>query len=156
MKKVLKSLVSLMLAIVVVLGVMTPIAPVASAATIVIPTHQGNSDMWLVDANTKKTASTIYLYGRADYICLKVKEDGNSRGADEFNFAMYSDSSYKKQVAFYSTGSSAGTKYINIPIAFDDLKSGTYYVKTYVEKWETDDPLHSYYRTKDEGRRRLR
>ena len=149
MKKVCKSILSLMLAIVVVLGVMAPIAPVASATTIVIPTHQGNSDMWLVDANTKETASTIYLYGRADYICLKVKEDGNSRGADEFNFAMYSDSSYKKQVAFYSTGSSAGTKYINIPIAFDDLKSGTYYVKTYVEKWEFDDPLNSHYRTKD-------
>ncbi len=147
MKKVFKALISLMLAIVVVLGVMTPVAPVAQAIT--IPTHQGNSDMWLVDANTKKTASTIYLYGRADYICLKMYQDKDCRGRDEFNFAMYSDSNYKKQVAFYSTGSAGGTKYLRIPMAFDDLKSGTYYVKTYVEKWETDDPLHSYYRTTD-------
>lgn len=137
-----------MLAAIAVVGVMSPIAPVAHALK--IQTHEGYSDMWLVDANSKKTASTFNLYGRADYICLKMYQDEDCRGWDEFCFAMYSDSNYKKRVAYYSTQSSVGTDYLTIPMAFDDLKSGTYYVKTYVNKWEIGDVLHSRYRTTDQ------
>ncbi len=145
MKNVCKSILSLMLAIVIVMGVMSPITPVAQALK--IPTHQGNSDMWLVDANTKKSVSTVYLYGRADYICLKMKQAENCW--DEFCFEMYSDSKYKKCVASYDLGCSTGTKYHRIPIAFDNLKSGTYYVKTFVRKYETGDPFYQFGRTTD-------
>ena len=31
------------------------------------------STMVMVDPNTKETASTFYLYGRADYICLNAQ-----------------------------------------------------------------------------------
>lgn len=137
-----------MLAAIVVVGVVSPIAPVAHA--IKIQTHEGYSDMWLVDANSKKTASTFNLYGRADYICLKMYQDEDCRGWDEFCFAMYSDSNYKKRVVYYSTKSSVGTDYLRIPMAFDDLKSGTYYVKTYVKKWEIGDIYHSRSRTTDQ------
>lgn len=130
MKKVCKSILSLMLTIVVVMGVMSPV--VTAADDFYFKEHLGDSDMWLVDANTKKTASTIYLYGRADYICLKLKKDSGYYAS--FYFKMYSDSKYKKEVASYSTGSESGTNYVTIPISFDDLKSGTYYVKTYVYK----------------------
>jgi len=131
MKKILKSLVSLMLAIVVVFGVMAPIAPVASALK--FSNFYTESDMWLVDSNTHKTSSTIYLYGRADYICLKLKQTDSYK--DIFRFKLYSDSKYKEEIMEYSTEySTVGTKYINIPINFDNLKSGTYYAKTYVYK----------------------
>ena len=96
MKKAFKTILSLMLAVIVVVGVVSPIAPVAQALK--IPIHEGHSDMWLVDANSKKTASTFNLYGRADYICLKMYQDEDCRGWDEFCFAMYSDSNYKKRV----------------------------------------------------------
>lgn len=119
-----------MLALVVAFGVMSPVVSVAT--DIIIKEHQGSSDMWLVDANTKNTASTIYLYGRADYLCLKLKKDSGYYA--NFCFKMYSDKKYKKEVASYSTGSEAGTNYITIPIAFDGLKSGTYYAKTHVYK----------------------
>lgn len=137
MKKTLKMLVSLMLAVVVVAGIMMPVAPIASAAD--FEAVKGDSDMWLVDPNTKKTASTIYLYGRADYICLKLKKD--SRYQASFYFEMYSDKKYKKAVASYSTYAKAGTSYVTLPISFDDLKSGTYYAKTYVYK---ETGLHYY------------
>lgn len=130
MKKAFKTILSLMLALVVAFGVMSPVVSVAT--DIIIKEHQGSSDMWLVDANTKNTASTIYLYGRADYLCLKLKKDSGYYA--NFCFKMYSDKKYKKEVASYSTGSEDGINYITIPIAFDDLKSGTYYAKTYVYK----------------------
>ncbi len=149
MKKAFKTILSLMLAVIVVVGVVSPIAPVAQALK--IPIHEGHSDMWLVDANSKKTASTFNLYGRADYICLKMYQDEDCRGWDEFCFAMYSDSNYKKRVVYYSTKSSVGTDYLRIPMAFDDLKSGTYYVKTYVNKWEIGDAYHSRSRTTDQN-----
>ena len=148
MRKAFRSILSLMLAVIVVVGVMAPVA--YAETTLIIKTHEGYSDMWLVDANSKKTASTFNLYGRADYICLKMYQDGDNRGWDEFCFAMYSDSNYKKRVAYYSTKSSVGTDYLTIPMAFDDLKSGTYYVKTYVNKWEIGDVFHSRYRTTDQ------
>lgn len=132
MKKAFKSMLSLMLAVVVVFGVVTPIVPSASASD--FEKHKGNSDMWLVDANTKSTSSTIKLYGRADYICLKIKKD--SKYYARFYFEIYSDSKYKKEVASYSTAGESGTNYVTLPISFDDIKSGTYYVKTYVYKEE--------------------
>ena len=137
MKKLCKSILSFMLALVVVLGIMAPVAPSVSAVD--FKSVRGFSDMWLVDANTKKTASTIYLYGRADYICLKLEKD--SRYYAGFYFEMYSDSKYKKEVASYSTGADSGTSYVTLPISFDDLKSGTYYAKTYVYK---ETGIHYY------------
>ncbi len=131
MKKIFKSLISLVLAIVVVSGVMAPVAPVASALE--FSNFYTDSDIWLVDCNTHKTASTIYLYGRADYLCLKLKQTDEYK--DIFYFHLYSDSKHTKEIMSYSTEySKVGTKYINIPIKFDDLKSGTYYAETYVYK----------------------
>lgn len=130
MKKICKSVLSIMLSLMVVIGVVSP--TVSAANEMYFKEHKGDSDMWLVDANTKKTASTIYLYGRADYICLKIKKESGYYAS--FYFEMYSDSKYKKEVASYSTKSTAGTNYETLPISFDDLKSGTYYVKTYVYK----------------------
>ena len=131
MKKVSKSVLSLVLAVIVVLGVIAPIAPTASAMKDY--NFYTYSDIWMVDSNTHNTASTIYLYGRADYICLKLKQTDSY--SDIFYFRLYSDSKKTKELLEYSTEySKKGTKYITLPISFDSLKSGTYYAETYVYK----------------------
>lgn len=131
MKKMCKSLLSLMLVLIVVLGVVSPVAPIASALS--YSNFYTDSDIWLVDCNTHKTASTINLYGRADYFCLKLKQTDSYK--DIFYFRLYSDSKKNKEVLSYSTEySEKGTKYITLPVSFDDLKSGTYYAETYVYK----------------------
>lgn len=131
MKKAFRSILSLMLAMVVVVCVMAPVAPTASAVE--FSNFYTDSDVWLVDSNTHKTASTIYLYGRADYFCLKLKQTGGY--SDIFYFRLYSDSKKTKEILEYSTEySEKGTKYITLPISFDSLKSGTYYAETYVYK----------------------
>ncbi len=131
MKKAFKTILSLMLAVIVVVGVIAPIAPTASALK--IRNFYTDSDIWLVDSNTHSTSSTIYLYGRADYICLKLKQTDAYK--DIFYFRLYSDSKKNNEVLSYSTEySTVGTKYITLPISFDDLKSGTYYAETYVYK----------------------
>lgn len=131
MKKICESVLSFMLVIIVVLGVVTPIVPTVSAAK--FSNFYTKSDMWLVDSNTHKTASTLYLYGRADYICLKIKQTDKYR--DIFYFKLYSDSKRTKEVLSYSTEySEVGTEYITLPVSFDELKNGTYYAETYVYK----------------------
>lgn len=126
-----------MLALEVVVGVMAPGVPEVSALS--INRFYTDSDMWLVDPNTHKTSSTIYLYGRADYICLKLKQTDSYN--DMFEFKLYSDSKYKNEIESYSTVyNEVGTKYITFPITFDDLKSGTYYAKTYVYKRTSEYP----------------
>ena len=131
MKKAFKTIISFMLAVIVVVGVIAPIAPIASALK--ISNFYTDSDIWLVDSNTHSTSSTIYLYGRADYLCLKLKQTDAYK--DIFYFRLYSDSKKNNEVLSYSTEySTVGTKYITLPISFDDLKSGTYYAETYVYK----------------------
>lgn len=131
MKKVFRRLLSLVLTVIVVVGVMAPIAPTVSAMKDY--NFYTYSDIWLVDSNTHSTASTIYLYGRADYICLKLKQTDSYK--DIFYFRLYSDSKMKKEILSYSTEySKVGTKYITLPVSFDELKSGTYYAETYVYK----------------------
>lgn len=134
MNKLFKSSLSLVLALIVVFGLCTPVAqilPVASALE--FSNFYTDSDIWLVDCNTHKTSSTIYLYGRADYISLKLKQTDNY--SDIFYFRLYSDSKHTKEILSYSTEySKVGTKYIDIPVSFDDIKSGTYYAETYVYK----------------------
>ncbi len=131
MKKICKSVLSFMLVLVVVFGLVTPIVPSVLASE--FSNFYTDSDMWLVDSNTHKTASTIYLYGKADYICLKLKQ--TDKYNDIFCFTLYSNSKRTKEVLNYSTEySKVGKKYITFPIAFDDLKSGTYYAETYVYK----------------------
>ena len=94
MKNAFKTILSLMLALVVAFSVMSPVVSVAT--DIIIKEHQGSSDMWLVDANTKNTASTIYLYGRADYLCLKLKKDSGYYA----NFCFKMECSNRKSEAF--------------------------------------------------------
>ncbi len=131
MKKAFRSILSSMLAVIVVVGIMVPIAPIVSAMKDY--NFYTYSDIWLVDSNTHKTASTIYLYGRADYFCLKLKQTDGYK--DIFYFTMYSDSKKSKEILSYSTEySEIGTKYITLSVSFDDLKSGTYYAETYVYK----------------------
>lgn len=98
------------------------------------------STMVMVDPNTHKTASTFYLYGRADYICLKMKNDLNNPGADRPTFELYSDSSYKNLVAYYQGGDpNEKTAYITLSLDLSNIKSGTYYARTYIEKDECGD-----------------
>ena len=145
MKKALKCVLSLAMAVLVVAVVMAPampsLVPAASAAK--IPKFYTKSDVWLVDSNTHKTVSTLYLYGRADYICLKIKQ--TDKYSDVFCFKLYSDSKRTKEVLSYSTEySKVGTKYITLPVSFDKLKNGTYYAETYVYKICTNRPVNVY------------
>ncbi len=94
-----------------------------------------SSTMVMVDPNTKKTASTFYLYGRADYICLKMNNDRSDQGADRPTFELYSDSAYKNKIASYQSGDpSEKTAYITLSLDLSNIKSGTYYAKTYIKK----------------------
>ncbi len=93
------------------------------------------STMEMVDPNTHKSASTFYLYGRADYICLKLNNDRRDQGADRPTFELYSDSAYKNKIASYRSGDpSEKTAYITLSLDLSNIKSGTYYAKTYIEK----------------------
>lgn len=96
------------------------------------PEFYSDSDMWLVDVNTKKTSSTLYLYGRADYICLKIKKEPGY--FERFYFELYTDSKYKNKIIDYDTSGTDNSQYVILPIVFDNMKSGTYYAKTYVRK----------------------
>ncbi len=145
MNRAFKTIFSLMLVLIFVIGVMLPIIPNASAAE--FKSHKGDSDVWLVDANTKKAASTIKLYGRADYICLKLKKDSEYYAS--FCFKMYSDSKYKKEVLSYSTAGEDENQYVTLAISFDNIKSGTYYVKTYVIKEEMFSHYYNMETSKD-------
>lgn len=94
-----------------------------------------SSTMVMVDPNTKKTASTFYLYGRADYICLKMNNDRSDQGADRPTFELYSDSAYKNKIAYYqSSDPNEKTAYITVSLDLSNVKSGTYYAKTYIKK----------------------
>ena len=93
------------------------------------------STMVMVDPNTHKTASKFYLYGRADYICLKLNNDRRDQGADKPTFELYSDSAYKNKIASYQSGDpSEKTAYITLSLDLSNIKSGTYYAKTYIKK----------------------
>ena len=136
MKKITRSLLSALLAMLVMVGVISPMA-----SAIQLSGFKGNNDVWLVDANTHRSSSTINLYGRADYLCLKMKDDKETYSI--YYFEMYSDSSYKNKIAAFSTGGD-NKEYLTLSMSFDNLKSGTYYAKTYVYK-ETIRSSRPYY-----------
>ena len=136
MKKITRRLLSALLAMLVMVGVISPMA-----SAIQFSEFKGNNDVWLVDANTHRSSSTINLYGRADYLCLKMKSDKKTYSI--YYFEMYSDSSYKNKIAAFSTGGD-GKEYLTLSMSFDNLKSGTYYAKTYVYK-ETIRSSRPYY-----------
>ena len=138
MKKFLKGTLSLLLAVIMVISVAAPalpsiqLAPKASAAT-----FNSKSTISLVDPNTHKTASTQYMYGNADYLCLKLVSTTNL--TDEFTFVLYSDANHKNVVASYTTSAKKGTKYINLIFDLTKLKTKTYYAVVYVKKY---DPVY--------------
>lgn len=136
MKKITRSLLSALLAMLVMVGVISPMA-----SAIQLSGFKGDNDVWLVDANTHRSSSTINLYGRADYLCLKMKNDKKTYSI--YYFEMYSDSSYKNKIAAFSTGGD-NKEYLTLSMSFDNLKSGTYYAKTYVYK-ETIRSSRPYY-----------
>ena len=137
MKKFLKGTLSLLLAVIMVISVAAPalpsiqLAPKASAAT-----FNSKSTISLVTPKKHKSASTHYMYGNADYLCIRI--DSTTDRNDMFYFVLYSDSAYKTKIGSYSTSAYKGTTYIDLPFDLTSLKTKTYYAKVYVKKYNYD------------------
>ncbi len=108
----------------------------ASAAKFEYEEFTSDSTFKPVSYSSHKSASTVTLYGNADYLCMKSFKD--TKESQEFRVEIYSDSKRKKKVLEYANDFKKGTKYIDIIIDLTELKSKTYYATSYVIKRKND------------------